>query len=282
MKILSVNKPLQLKNDGTLEIVFLGVGGAFSHTLFNTNFLIIKGDAHLLVDFGITGPIALPSSTGLTLSDIEAILPTHSHCDHIGGIEALALWNRYVAIPVHKKNKLSMLISEEYETILWNSSLRGGMEQNEYSSEGKPLTMSDFFTIYRPTWLEREPRLKLEIDWQGIHIELFGTNHVPEQASNANSAFITHGLYIDNRIFFSGDTKFDRELLNDYANRSEVLFHDTSFFPNPVHASLDELKSLPESMKEKMHLMHYGDAWEGHDIGGFAGFARQGMRYIFD
>ena len=282
MKIVPVEKPLRLTNEGALEIVFLGVGGAFSQTLFNTNFLLIKGDAHLLVDFGTTGPSSLPASTGLSLSDIGAILPTHSHCDHIGGIESLALWNRYVAIPQFGKKKISMLISKEYEDILWNQSLRGGMEQNEYSSEGKPLAMHDFFDIIRPTWLEREPRLRLELDWNGIHIELFGTNHVPEQASSASSAFITHGLHIDGRVFFSGDTKFDRELLDMYADRSEYMFHDASFFSNPVHASIEELRTLPASIKEKMFLVHYGDAFAEHSVEEFKGFAQKGMRYIFD
>jgi ribonuclease BN (tRNA processing enzyme) len=282
LKILPVVKPLKLTNDGTLEIVFLGVGGAFSQTLFNTNFIIIKGDAHLLVDFGTTGPFALAASTGLTLSDISAILPTHSHCDHIGGIESLALWNRYVAIPQIGKPKLSMIISKEYQHILWDYSLRGGMEQNEMSSEGNALLFEDYFTIFRPTYLEREPRLRLEIDWQGIHIELFGTNHVPEQASSASSAFITHGLYIDNKVFFSGDTKFDIELFEMYADKSEIMFHDTSFFPNPVHASLQELMSLPQEIKQKLMLVHYGDNWQQQNVEDFVGLAQQGCRYIFD
>ena len=258
------------------------MGGAFSQTLFNTNFIIIKGDAHLLVDFGTTGPFALAASTGLTLSDISAILPTHSHCDHIGGIESLALWNRYVAIPHMGKPKLSMIISKEYQHILWNYSLRGGMEQNEMSSEGNPLLFEDYFTVFRPTHLEKEPRLRLEIDWQGIHIELFGTNHVPEQASSASSAFITHGLFIDNKVFFSGDTKFDKELIDMYADKSEIMFHDTSFFPNPVHASLQDLLSLPQEIKQKLMLVHYGDNWQQQNVEDFAGLAQQGFRYIFD
>ena len=282
MKILPVVKPLKLTNDGALEIVFLGVGGAFSQTLFNTNFIIIKGDAHVLVDFGTTGPFALPASTGLSLSDISAILPTHSHCDHIGGIESLALWNRYVSGPQFGKPKLSMIISEEYQHILWNNSLRGGMEQNEMSSEGNALSFEDYFTIFRPTYLEREPRLRLEIDWQGIHLELFGTNHVPEQASSASSAFITHGLYIDNKVFFSGDTKFDKELIDMYVDKSEIMFHDTSFFPNPVHASLQDLLSLPQEIKQKLMLVHYGDNWQQQNVEDFAGLAQEGCRYIFD
>jgi ribonuclease BN (tRNA processing enzyme) len=282
VRIEPVEKPLKLQNDGELEIVFIGVGGAFSYTLFNTNFLIIKGDAHLLVDFGNTGPYSLPQATGLGLGDISAILPTHSHCDHIGGVESLALWNRYVAIPFHNKPKLKMIISEDYERILWNNSLRGGMELNEINSEGKALSFGDYFDVVRPRLKTLEPRPIFEVDWNGLHLELFGTNHIPEQAMNARDAFITHGLMIDGRVFFSGDTKFDRPLLDMYADRSEIMFHDTSFMPNPVHASLQELRTLPEEMKKKIMLVHYGDAWQNQDTSEFLGLTRQGMRYIFD
>lgn len=282
MRVLPVEKPLKLTNDGALELVFLGVGSAFTQTLYNTNFIIIKGDAHLLVDFGTTGPVSLPASTGLTLSDISTILPTHSHCDHIGGIELLALWNRYVSVPQFGKSKLSMIISEEYQQILWDYSLRGGLEQNEISSEGNVLTFDDYFTVFRPKYLETEQRMRLHINWQGIDIELFATNHVPEQASTAANAFITHGLYIDNRVFFSGDTKFDLELFDLYADKSEIMFHDTSFSPNPVHASLMELQGLSKEIKQKMLLMHYGDNWQNQPIQDFAGLAQCGVRYIFD
>ncbi|MFM7157137.1 MAG: hypothetical protein ACKO0Y_04930, partial [Bacteroidota bacterium] len=81
---------------------------------------------------------------------------------------------------------------------------------------------------------------------------------------------------------FSGDTKFDMDLLNSYADRSEYMFHDASFFPNPVHASLDELRTLPASIKEKMFLVHYGDLHADQHVDEFCGFAQKGMRYIFD
>lgn len=282
MKIVPLEKPLQLTNDGNLELVFIGVGSAFSKTLYNTNLLIIKGNQHLLVDFGTTGPAALPAVTGLDLSDITHILPTHSHCDHIGGIEQLALWNRYIAMPAMGKPKLTMIISEEYQHILWNMSLRGGMEWNEINEEGESLDFNDYFEVIRPTLVHNLPRPTFEVNLGGIHIELFGTNHIPEQATDARNAFITYGMLIDNRIFFSGDTKFDRSLIELYAERSQVMFHDTSFMPNPVHASLDELRTLSPEIKDKMFLVHYGDAWQDKDVSGFAGLAKQGMHYIFD
>ena len=46
---------LSLKNDGQLELFFIGVGSAFALKNNQTNFLIIKGDKHIMVDFGMTG-----------------------------------------------------------------------------------------------------------------------------------------------------------------------------------------------------------------------------------
>ncbi|MBI3259220.1 MAG: hypothetical protein HYZ54_07090, partial [Ignavibacteriae bacterium] len=87
---------------------------------------------------------------------------------------------------------------------------------------------------------------------------------------------------VDNRIFISGDTKFDRELIDMYSNRSEWMFHDSQINPNPVHACLPELKTLPEEITKKMFLMHYPDNAKANPIEEFAGWAQQGMRYIFD
>ena len=282
MRILPVSKPLSLRNEGFLELVFIGVGSAFTRSLYHTNFLIIKGDDHLLVDFGTTGPMALQDSTGVDLSDIVNLLPTHSHCDHIGGIEQLALWNRYIAVPAMKKPKLNIIINEEYEKILWNMSLRGGMEWNEVNDDGQTLTFDDYFNIIRPQLIAAMPRPLYDVKIGGLNIRLFGTNHIPEQAPNAGSAFPTFGVMIDDRIFYSGDTKFDPDLINLFAPKAEWMFHDTSFAPNPVHSSLPELRTLDESIRKKMFLVHYGDAFQNQDVSGFAGLTQKGVRYIFD
>lgn len=281
MKISPIENKLQLTNSGKLEIVFIGVGSAFASTLHHTNFFIIKGDTHILVDFGTTGPDAL-KYLSIDPLDVEVVLPTHSHCDHVGGIEFLTLLNRYVAVNLQGRPKIHMIISEEYQHILWDATLRGGMEWNEVNQFGSKLVFGDYYDVSRPVLKESNPRQILELDFKGIHIELFRTNHIPDTAHEANQAFITYGLMIDGKVFISGDTKFDRELIEAYADRAEVMFHDTSFFPNPVHASLEELRTLPKKVKKKMLLMHYSDNWREQNIIDFAGFAKEGVRYIFE
>jgi ribonuclease BN (tRNA processing enzyme) len=266
-------------NSGKLEILFLGVGSAFSVKNNQTNFLIIKGDKHILVDFGMTGPKAL-NQHGIDLFDITTVLPTHSHADHIGGIECLSLMNRYVGVPFKKKEKLKMIITEEYQRILWENSLRGGLEYNE-ESQGKRLNLVDYFNVVRPQWKAHQPREIFEIKYEGIKLEIFRTKHVPEQSVAWQDSFISYGLFIDDSVFVSCDTRFDRDLIDLYAAKSDVMFHDVQFFPGAVHAPLADLKELPYYIKEKMILIHYADDYEKHDVSDFKGYAKEGYRYSF-
>lgn len=274
---------LSLKNDGQLELFFIGVGSAFALKNNQTNFLIIKGDKHIMVDFGMTGPKALNTTTnGLTPTDIECVLPTHSHADHIGGIECLGLMNRYVGIPFMKKPKMKLIINEEYQRVLWNFSLSGGLLLNEESAEsGHQMQITDYFDIIRPKWKLFQPREVFELDYGNIHLELFRTNHIPEQSKSWEASFISYGICIDHKIFISGDTKFDPELIKMYKD-CKYMFHDVQFFPGAVHAPLADLRTLPEDIKNKMFLMHYADNYEAQDITGFLGWTKQGVRYVFE
>jgi len=271
-----------LKNDGRLELFFIGVGSAFATKNNQTNLLIIKGDQHVMVDFGRTAPEAFKNTTGLSPYEIEYVLPTHSHGDHIGGIEQLAQMNKYVGIPFMKKPKLKMILSLEYQRVLWENSLRGGLEYNEELANGRVMNFTDYFDVVRPTWKCQSPREVFEVDIGGLHLELFRTNHIPEQSTTWAGSFISYGLFIDNKVLFSGDTKFDADLLWSYAERAQTIFHDVQFFPGAVHAPLAELreKMLPH-WKQKTYLVHYADNFDQQDIADFGGWAKQGEVYQF-
>ncbi len=253
------SEKLSLTNDGQLELFFIGVGSAFANNNFQTNMLIIKGDTHIMVDFGQKGQTALWETARLKPTDIENILPTHSHADHIGGIETLGLTNRYVGQKFFGKNLLNMIVTPEYQRILWDYSLRGGMEWNEQVETGAKLSFSDFFRSISPTWKTHQPREIFELDFGDIHLEIFRTKHIPDASPSWESSFLSYGLMIDDRVFFSGDTRFDPELIDMYADKAEIMFHDVQFFPGAVHAPLADFQTLSPDIKKKMYLMHYAD-----------------------
>jgi ribonuclease BN (tRNA processing enzyme) len=270
-----------LKTNGDLMVYFIGVGSAFATKNNQTNLLIVKGDDHVMIDFGRTGPEAFSQTTGLSPYDIEVVFPTHSHGDHIGGIEQLAQMNKYVGIPFMGKKKLKMVVNTEYQRIIWENSLRGGLEYNEELMEGRVMTFKDYFDIIRPEWVTHQPREIFSVDIGDLHLEIFRTNHVPEQSNSWTSSFISYGLFIDNRVLFSGDSKFDLDLLSMYGDKAEMIFHDVQFFPGAVHAPLEDLKQLDSDIKSKIRLVHYADNYEEQDVSGFAGWTEQAYPYMF-
>ena len=98
---------IALRNDGHLSLYFVGTGAAFSKTLNQNNLLIVKGDDHLLIDCGSTCTRAL-HDVGVKVAELQNFLITHSHADHIGGLEEVQLFGRYV-----NQQKPRMVINEE-------------------------------------------------------------------------------------------------------------------------------------------------------------------------
>ncbi len=275
-----VNAPVSLRNDGQLWVYFLGCGSAFSKRHHQTNVLIVKGDDHLLVDCGTTCSGSL-SLGGLSILDIRNIMVTHSHADHVGGLEELILMNRYVT-----RSKPRIFITRTYQKILWNQSIRGGAEYNE-RHDGVGLRFEDYFEVVRPRRKPNAPREGSAFDVGGIHVRTFRTRHYPEQATTWQDAMYTIGFVIDERVVFSGDTQFDADMLPEIepAGGAEAIFHDTQFFPGGIHASLDQISTLPESYRSRMHLVHYGDNFDDKRgqiaDNGFAGLTEEQRIYEF-
>jgi ribonuclease BN (tRNA processing enzyme) len=281
MKIVKLNgKKLPLTNNGELSLFFVGIGSAFTKTLYQTNLLVVKGKDHLLVDCGTKCSQAL-YELGLDITEIENFLITHSHADHVGSLEEVSLTGRYLV-----KKKPTMIITEAYQQILWDKSLRGGCGFSDPKT-GKEASFGDYWNIIRPKWLPGYPRETWEANLGNINLKIFRTKHVPDNARNWDTSFWSSGIIIDNRILFSADTLFDPDLIDSYEKLFpiEVIFHDCQFFKGGVHASLEELKNLPCSIKAKMILTHYGDDWKKFEKKvkeyGFAGLGKQQVFYQF-
>ena len=289
-KICKNGEPLQLETSGNLRIVFLGVGSAFTKRKRQSNFLIIQGDYHVLVDCGTLGSLAL-DDIGLSVTKVQCYLPTHSHADHIGGFEEIALVNRYIT---NSLNKPKMIIVEEYQDLLWAKSLSGGIEFCE-TKEGKPLQLTDFFDILRPKEIEILGQKTWLYQHGPIDLVFMRTRHIPDSTTSIDEAQWCSGILVNNRVWVSGDTMFDRDYPTSFSEISEVMFHDCQMFKGGVHASYSELMTLPAEVRSKMYLYHYNDNWDNPKtwVGtsdnftgdplqdGFLGWAQQQVAYDF-
>lgn len=239
-----------------MDILMIGTGSAFAKKYFNNNALLFKNGFTLLIDCGITAPLSL-HRVGMPLDAIDAIIITHIHADHIGGLEEFAYRMKF-----QYRGRTVLYVPEELAEPLWEHSLRGGLEQGQWR------TLGDYFDVRRvregvPTELH-----------DGLTVELLRTEHIPGKLS--------YSLLFNDSFFYTSDMKFNPGLVTDLVrNRGCVVFHDCQFTsPGEVHASLDELLTLPEDVQEKIWLMHYADnreLYEGRT--GRMRFVDQHVRY---
>lgn len=268
---------LQLTNNGQLSLFFVGTGSAFSKTNFQTNLVVIKGKEHVLIDCGTLCSFVLKEKYNTDISTIKNLILTHPHADHIGGLEEVSLVGKYIT-----KTKPNVVIPKEFEKKLWKESLRGGIQ---FSETGK-MKYGDYFNTVETKRLYKKPYAVYEANLGNLNIKLFRTRHVTTNKKNLKNSQLSYGVLLDEKILFTGDTQFNfnqLEWLLETFPTIEYIFHDCdiSGYSSGVHASYEQLCSLPKDIKKKTYLCHYNEAVNKIDamVDGFMGLATEGVYY---
>ena len=231
---------------------FIGSGNARSKppVNYNTNVLVHAPGGKWLIDFGLMGPLALQNA-GYRTAQIDAAFITHLHGDHVYGIEEVLFESFF---KLHRRFTLWLPTNfvRPYAAPgedIWENFLKASMTSAVLETDGyRQLSFEDYADI-QPIEVGKK------YSFMGVPVETFPVNHVWNR-----SAF---GICLDDRIFYTSDSTFSRRAIERVFERgAELLFHDVSFLParpGAVHASFDELKTLPKDMIEKIVLMHYAD-----------------------
>ncbi|WP_172250017.1 MBL fold metallo-hydrolase [Saccharibacillus deserti] len=219
-----------------MNLQMIGTGNAFAKKYFNNNALIEQDGFKLLVDCGITAPLAL-YELGIGMEELDAVLITHTHGDHVGGLEEYGFQMKFK----HGRRPV-LFVPESLVDPLWQNTLSGGMTQEgldklEDAFDVRPLRVGDV--------RELAPNLCVEL----VH-----TEHIAGKKS--------YSLLLNRDVFYSADMTFDPELLTALVRDRGVrrILHEVQLEgPGAVHTTLDELLSLPEEIQAITKLMHYAD-----------------------
>lgn len=227
------------------EVFVLGVGDTFSEKHQSTALLLVCDGLHLAIDCpdmyrGVLRAASERSGRALQLSDIDNILITHVHGDHMNGLEGVAFYKHFV-----ERKRVALIASHEVRASIWEHRLKGSMGDLWNGQDAREMTFDSYFDHLPLPWGE-------DITVGPFRVRARRTiHHVPTSALMIEAA--------GRKLGYSSDTAFDASLI-EFLEPADLIIHETNL--GPAHTPYASLAALPEELRRRMRVIHYPDSFD--------------------
>lgn len=227
------------------EAIVLGVGDTFSERHHSTALLLVCDGFSLAIDCPDMYRSVLRSATEssgrtLSLSDIDHVLITHLHGDHVNGLEGIAFYKHFV-----ESKRVRLVTSPEVRAAIWGERLKASMSALWDGQQFRQLGFDDYFEHVPLSWVDDNVVGPFRIRTRRT------VHHVPTSALLIEASGRTLG--------YSSDTAFDPGLIA-FLEPADLIIHETNL--GPAHTPYSALAALPAELRARMRLIHYPDGFD--------------------
>ena len=223
-----------------MQLQFVGCGDAFgSGGRFNTCFHVTGERSNFLIDCGASSLIAM-KKLGIAQNEIQAILITHFHADHFGGLPFFMLDSQFFS----KRTQPLSIAGPHGLEAWWERVMETAFPGSSKIRQRFELTLTE---------------LKA-----GVAADVCGLRVTPQLVSHGNPGGPFFALRVeaeDRVIAYTGDTEWTDTIIE--AAKSADLFIAEAYFRDkkvPLHLDLATLeRHLPEIGAKRVVLTHMSD-----------------------